>query len=108
MIVQISDPSTYFRRRPIRIGEGAGLGHGLAALAGASRATLRDAAPCAPALLSGKAETVARHRQIEAFRRRRGAGRVDRRPPPFPVQVDGDFIGDYEAARVRASRPGRR
>ena len=49
---------------------------------------------------SGKAATVARHRQIEAFTGRdRGDASRPSTTAPFPVQVDGDYIGSFESVR---------
>jgi diacylglycerol kinase family enzyme len=95
VIVQNSDPFTYFRRRPIRVTEPAGLETGSLSAAVLKSATPLELPTLIPRLLSGRAKTVLRHRQVE------GLGEVadlrveaidDR---PFPLQVDGDFIGEY-------------
>ena len=69
VIVQNSDPFTFFRKRPIRVAEGAGLDNGSLSLA-----VLRKATPCElptliPRLLSGRPGMVARHRQVESLPR---------------------------------------
>ena len=53
---------------------------------------------------SGKAETVARHRQIEGFTGISDARVAASGGMPFPVQVDGDFIGEFESVHY-AVRP---
>jgi len=97
VIVQNSDPFTYFGPRPIRIGEGAGLETGTLALAVLERASVLDMPTLIPRLFSAKAKTVQRHRQIEGF-----AGidyaQVRALEGTFPLQVDGDFIGDFAEA----------
>jgi diacylglycerol kinase family enzyme len=95
VIAQNSDPFTYFSRRPIRVCEQVGLDTGSLSLAAMRRATPFEIPTLIPRLLSGRPGTVLRHRQIEgvpAVTRARVES-VDERP--FPVQVDGDFIGEY-------------
>jgi diacylglycerol kinase family enzyme len=97
VIVQNSDPFTYFGPRPIRIGEGAGLETGTLALAVLERASVLDMPTLIPRLFSARAKTVQRHRQIDGF-----AGidyaQVRALEGTFPLQVDGDFIGDFDEA----------
>src|SRR5215204_7343957 len=93
VIVQNSDPFTYFRKRPIRVASGAGLASGSLSAAVLKSATPLELPTLVPRLLSGRAKTVLRHRQVESL----GAldtlrvEAIDDRP--FPVQVDGDYIG---------------
>ena len=97
MVVQNSDPYTYFGRRPIRIGEGTGAPDRDARRSPSSRrATPLELPTVLWRAFSGKAATVARHRQIEAFPgvSRARVRAIDDRP--FPVQVDGDFIGEFD------------
>jgi diacylglycerol kinase family enzyme len=106
VIVQNSDPFTYFRRRPIRVTEPAGLDTGSLSAAVLKSATPLELPTLIPRLLSGRAGTVLRHRQVE------GLGElsdlrveaIDDRP--FPVQVDGDFIGEYGAVRFGVAPGG--
>jgi diacylglycerol kinase family enzyme len=95
-IVQNSDPYTYFASRPIRICEGAGLETGTLGVAVLTRATVLEIPTVIARVFSAKAATVARHRRIESFRdvTRATVSSTDDRP--FPVQVDGDYIGDCE------------
>jgi diacylglycerol kinase family enzyme len=99
VIVQNSDPFTYFRRRPIRVTEPAGLETGSLSAAVLRRATPLQLPTVIPRLLSTRARTVLRHRQIEGLGevRELRVDAVDERP--FPVQVDGDFIGEFDSVR---------
>ncbi|MEA2423631.1 MAG: hypothetical protein QOH13_41 [Thermoleophilaceae bacterium] len=97
VIVQNSDPFTYFRGRAIRVCEGAGLDTGTLSLTVLERASALDMPTLIPRLFSAKARTVQRHRQVEGY-----AGidyaRIVATDRPFPLQVDGDYIGEFEEA----------
>jgi diacylglycerol kinase family enzyme len=105
VIVQNSDPFTYFRRRPIRVAEPAGLDTGSLAGAVLKSATPLELPTLIPRLLSGRARTVLRHRQVE------GLGELDALRVEaiddrlFPLQIDGDFIGEFGAVEFGIS-PG--
>jgi diacylglycerol kinase family enzyme len=96
-VVQNSDPFTYFRTRPIRVAEPAGLETGSLSVTVLKRATVLELPTLIPRLLSTRARTVLRHRQVEGlgdlhtFR----VDAVDDRA--FPLQVDGDYVGDFES-----------
>jgi diacylglycerol kinase family enzyme len=98
VIVQNSDPFTYFGARPIRICEGAGLDTGTLGLTVLRRATLLEMPTLIPRIFSGRSGTVVRHRQVtgfaplEQFSVRSADGR------PFPLEADGDFFGRFERA----------
>jgi diacylglycerol kinase family enzyme len=96
VIVQNSDPFTYFRRRPIRVTEPAGLETGSLSAAVLKSATPLELPTLIPRLLSTRARTVLRHRQVEGLGELSGlrVEAIDDRP--FPVQVDGDYIGEYD------------
>jgi diacylglycerol kinase family enzyme len=96
VIVQNSDPYTYFGPRPIRICEGAELDNGTLGLTVLRRATPVELPTVLWRAFSGKAATVARHRQIEPFADVREATVEATDGRPFPVQVDGDYIGQFE------------
>jgi diacylglycerol kinase family enzyme len=105
VIVQNSDPFTYFRKRPIRVASGAGLSTGSLGAAVLKSATPLELPTLVPRLLSGRAKTVLRHRQVESLGELpslRVEAMVER---PFPVQVDGDFIGEYGEIEFSAA-PG--
>jgi diacylglycerol kinase family enzyme len=99
-IAQNSDPFTYFGRQPMRVCEGAALDNGTLSVAMLRRAAQRDVPTIAARVLSERLR-IANHRQIDHFA---GIteGRIaslslhrEGRPRPFPVQVDGDYIGDH-------------
>ena len=99
-IAQNSDPFTYFANIPIRICEDIGLDDGTISMALLRRAKQRDMLPIASRALSKKLH-LAKHRQIDEFDDvtrasvRSVSKDEDGVPRPFPVQVDGDYIGEY-------------
>ncbi len=99
-IAQNSDPFTYFGRRPIRLCEGAAIDNGTLSIAMLRRAAQRDV-PTLIARILAEPLRVERHRQIAHFEGVR-EGRLESlstgaggEPRPFPVHVDGDYIGDF-------------
>jgi diacylglycerol kinase family enzyme len=105
-VVQNSDPFTYFRKRPIRVVEPAGLSMGSLSIGVLKRATALELPTLIPRLLSGRARTVMRHRQIEPLPELAGARveAIDDRP--FPVQVDGDYIGEFSEVEFGVTPAG--
>lgn len=109
-LTQNSDPFTYFSDSPIRVCEGVAIDDGTLALGVLKRATTRDM-PTLVARLFSERRPAARHRQIEHFpgiaeatltsisKTKNGIQR------PFPVQVDGDYIGEKTGMTLRAE-PG--
>jgi diacylglycerol kinase family enzyme len=105
VIVQNSDPFTYFRSQPIRICEGIEIDDGTFSLAVLRRAAQRDIPTLIPRLLSGGLDAAA-HRQIDQARELTSAtirslsedatGAIR----PFPIQVDGDYIGAQTEIRL--------
>ena len=106
VVIQNSDPYTYFRQRPIRVVEPAGLDTGSLAVGVLKHATPLELLTLVPRLLSGRAKTVMRHRQVEPLPALAGmhVEAVDDRP--FPVHVDGDFIGDFAEVEFGVSPGG--
>jgi diacylglycerol kinase family enzyme len=96
VIVQNSDPFTYFGTRPIRICEGAGLETGSLGLTVLRRATLLEMPTLIPRIFSGRAGTVVRHRQVTGFAPLESFSVVSADGRPFPVEADGDFMGRSE------------
>ena len=98
-LAQNSDPFTYFASRPIRVCEGVGIDDGTLSLGVLKRAAQRDMPTLIPRLFSAK-RPAARHRQIEHFEGVTAATVTsisetkDGTVRPFPVQVDGDYIGE--------------
>jgi diacylglycerol kinase family enzyme len=99
-IAQNSDPFTYFANIPIRICEDIGLDDGTISMALLRRAKQRDMLPIASRVLS-KGLHVSKNRQIDEFDdvTRASVRSIsmdeDGLPRSFPVQVDGDYIGEY-------------
>lgn len=99
-ICQNSDPFTYFRNSEVRVCKGISLDSGTLSLAVLRRAAQRDVPFIAARVLRSRS-TASDHRQIDHFeelteariesasRDESGAWR------PFPVQVDGDYIGEH-------------
>jgi diacylglycerol kinase family enzyme len=105
VIIQNSDPFTYFRERPIRVADGAGLQTGSLGVAVLRRATALELPTLIPRLLSGRPAAVLRHRRVESLGTL-DALRVEAiEGEPFPVQVDGEFIGESTEVRYSAA-PG--
>jgi len=109
-LAQNSDPFTYFANRPIRVCEGIAIDDGTLSMAVLRRAAQRDM-PTLIARLFSERRAVAKHRQVVHFddvtaatvtsisEDREGATR------PFPVQVDGDYIGERTGVALRTD-PG--
>jgi diacylglycerol kinase family enzyme len=106
-IVQNSDPLTYFAARPIRVCEGIEIDDGTLSLAVLRRAAQRDMPTLVPRLFSEK-RTAAGHKQVVHFDDVTAAAittiseNKDGIPKPFPLQVDGDYIGDHTRVELRA------
>jgi diacylglycerol kinase family enzyme len=100
VIVQNSDPYTFFGKRPIRICEGTGLHTGSLGLAVLTRARPVEIPTVMARAFSGSAATVSRHRRIEGFRDVAQARIEAVGERPFPVQVDGDYIGEFDALEI--------
>jgi diacylglycerol kinase family enzyme len=98
-LAQNSDPFTYFASRPIRVCEGVEIDDGTLSLGVLKRAAQRDMPTLIPRLF-GEKRPAARHRQITHFEGVRAASITSisqtKGGPlrPFPVQVDGDYIGE--------------
>jgi diacylglycerol kinase family enzyme len=105
VIVQNSDPFTYFRKRPIRIASEAGLTTGSLGAAVLKSATPLELPTMVPRLLSGRAKTVLRHRQVESLGELPSLRVEAMDERPFPVQVDGDYIGEFGEIEFSAA-PG--
>jgi diacylglycerol kinase family enzyme len=100
VLAQNSDPFTYFGNRPVRVCEGVEFDDGTMSVAVLRRATQRDMAPIVTRVLYDGLR-ASRHRQIDHFEDVTDARVVSvshdpaGRLRPFPVQVDGDYIGDH-------------
>jgi diacylglycerol kinase family enzyme len=98
-LAQNSDPFTYFASRPLRVCEGMEIDDGTLSLGVLKRAAQRDMPTLITRLFSER-RPAARHRQIEHFEGvtaatvRSTSNTRDGAARPFPVQVDGDYIGE--------------
>ena len=104
-IAQNSDPFTYFGSQPLRICENAALDNGTLSVAMLRRAAQRDVPTIAARVLM-KGLPTPRHRQIDHFdgvtacRIESLSRDADGRIRPFPIQVDGDYIGDHSELEI--------
>jgi diacylglycerol kinase family enzyme len=106
-LAQNSDPFTYFASRPVRVCEGVEIDDGTLALAVLKRAAQRDMPTLVTRLFSER-RPAAHHRQIAHFPAVTGASvrsistEKEGSPRPFPIQVDGDYIGERAEVGLRA------
>jgi diacylglycerol kinase family enzyme len=109
-LTQNSDPFTYFASRPVRVCEDVAIDDGTLALGVLKRAAQRDMPTLISRIFSEK-QSAAQHRQIEHFAHIRGATissiseTKDGVARPFPVQVDGDYIGERTELELKVD-PG--
>src|SRR4249920_1905706 len=109
-LAQNSDTFTYFSDNPIRVCEGVAIDDGTLAVGVLKRAATRDM-PTLIARLFSERKPAARHRQIEHFPGVTEATLTsisetkDGILRPFPVQVDGDYIGEKTELKL-AVDPG--
>jgi len=98
-LAQNSDPFTYFASRPIRVCEGVEIDDGSLSLGVLQRAAQRDMPTLIPRLFSEQ-RPAARHRRVDHFEGVTTATIAsvsetrDGITRPFPIQVDGDYIGE--------------
>ncbi|MDX6652569.1 MAG: hypothetical protein QOJ38_1350 [Solirubrobacterales bacterium] len=99
-VAQNSDPFTYFANRPLRICPDVSLSDGRLGIAVLKRAAQRDLPMIAARVFNDRFPAVG-HPQIEHFgdvteARIASISRTDAGElRPFPVQVDGDYIGEF-------------
>jgi diacylglycerol kinase family enzyme len=109
-LAQNSDPFTYFASRPVRVCEGVAIDDGALALGVLKRATQRDMPTLITRLFSERGP-ASHHRQIEQLTGVTEAlvssisETKDGDTRPFPVQVDGDYIGEKTRVELGIS-PG--
>jgi diacylglycerol kinase family enzyme len=105
-LAQNSDPFTFFTSRPVRVCEGIEMDDGTLSLAVLKRAAQRDMPTLIARLLSENLRAP-QHRQIEHFDNVSEAtiesisAAAEGGLRPFPVQVDGDFIGEHDRVTLR-------
>jgi diacylglycerol kinase family enzyme len=107
-LAQNSDPFTYFASHPIRVCEGVEIDDGTISLGVLKRAAQRDMPTLVPRLFSEQ-RPAARHRQVVHFEDVTEATVTsisetkDGTTRPFPVQVDGDYIGERTSVKLGVS-----
>ena len=100
VLAQNSDPFTYFGSRPVRVCQGIEIDDGTLSVASLRRAAQRDMGPIVARVLYERLH-ASDHRQIDHFddvtAARLTSVSLDPagEPRPFPVQVDGDYIGEH-------------
>jgi diacylglycerol kinase family enzyme len=105
-LAQNSDPFTYFASRPVRVCEEVEIDDGKLAIGVLKRAAQRDMPTLISRLFSERGPAC-HHRQIEHFGAVSEAGissisaTKDGVIRPFPVQVDGDYIGERTQIELR-------
>ncbi len=108
-LTQNSDPFTYFAKRPIRVCEGIEIDDGTLSMGVLKRAAQRDAPTLVARLLGVGGTSATDHRQIHHFDDVTGATVTsiteasDGTTRPFPVQVDGDYIGERERVDLKVA-----
>jgi diacylglycerol kinase family enzyme len=104
-IAQVSDPYTYFASRPIRLCPDVSMTDGQMGMTVLKRATPLEMPTVLARVFTANPETVQRHRQIEGFVHLDSALIESLDERPLPVQVDGDYIGDFPSAELSV-QPG--
>ena len=95
VIVQNSEPYTYFSSHPIRVCIGASNVNGTLSAAVLKRATPFEVPTILARIFAGGPDAVAKHGQVEPLQGLHSLriSSVDDRP--FPMQLDGDYVGDF-------------
>jgi diacylglycerol kinase family enzyme len=96
-VVQNSSPYTYFSRRPIEIADGAELDSATLSVAVLRRANPVDM-PTVMWRAFSRGARMSAHRQVRAFDELGSLSVRSSDDRPLPLQVDGDHIGDVDAA----------
>lgn len=105
VIVQRSDPLTFFGRRPVSVCPPGPLGDGTLSVALADRATPGDVAGIFARLLSGSAGRVTAHPRVQALERLGGLRVTSVDGRAFGLEVDGTYVGERTAVTY-AVAPG--
>jgi diacylglycerol kinase family enzyme len=94
VIVQNSDPYTYFSNHPIRVCIGAGNRTGTLSAAVLKRATPFEVPTIIARIFAGGPDSVSKHAQVEPLTDLRDLRIVSKDGRRFPLQLDGDHVGD--------------
>ena len=96
VIVQNSDPYSYFGKRPLYICDDSSPINGRLSAAVLKRATPLEMPTLIPRILSGRPGAVGRHRQIESLPDLKTLRVESIDGKTFPLQLDGDYIGEFD------------
>jgi diacylglycerol kinase family enzyme len=95
VIVQNSEPYTYFSTHPIRVCIGAGNRNGTLSAAVLKRATPFEIPTILARIFAGGPDSVSKHSQVEPLQGLHSLRIVSANDRPFPMQLDGDHFGDF-------------
>jgi diacylglycerol kinase family enzyme len=98
VIIQRSDPLTFFGPRPVSVCPPENLGDGTLSVAFADRAAPRDVAAIFMRLLSGDAARVTDHPRVTAYERLPSLRVHSPDGRSFGIEVDGTYVGDATSA----------
>jgi diacylglycerol kinase family enzyme len=98
VIIQRSDPLTFFGPRPVSICPPGALGNGTLSIAYADGAAPRDVAGIFLRLLSGDPERVTGHPRVTTLQDLEGLRVSSPDGRRFGIEVDGTYIGDADSA----------
>jgi diacylglycerol kinase family enzyme len=99
VIIQRSDPLTFFGPRPVSVCPPENLGNGTLSVAFADRAAPRDVASLFMRLLSGESARVTGHPRVTAVEHLPELRVYSPEGRSFGIEVDGTYVGDTTAAR---------
>jgi diacylglycerol kinase family enzyme len=94
VIVQNSEPYTYFSSHPIRVCIGAGNRNGTLSAAVLKRATPFEVPTIMARIFAGGPDSVAKHKQVAPLQGLTALRIRSKNDREFPLQLDGDHVGD--------------
>jgi diacylglycerol kinase family enzyme len=96
VVAQNAQALTYLGRHPLPLCEGAGLVTGSISLAALGRASLRSTLPIGVRIVAGRGPSALGRADVESLPAVTAARVTTLDGRPFPVEVDGDFVGEHE------------
>jgi diacylglycerol kinase family enzyme len=99
VIIQRSDPLTFFGHKPVSVCPPENLGNGTLSVAFADRAAPRDVAALFVRLLSGDSARVTEHPRVTAVEHLPSLRVYSPEGRSFGIEVDGTYVGDATSAR---------
>jgi diacylglycerol kinase family enzyme len=96
VIVQNSEPYTFFSSHPIRVCIGANNRNGTLSAAVLKRATPFEVPTILARIFAGGPDSVSQHKQVEPLRALHRLRIESANGRAFPLQLDGDYIGDFD------------